>query len=142
MSTTVAITLGHADLFDSVHAIDPHANSFTVSRNRARQAVEHSLTYAGATVLTRAEGEGEWEGERETCDVWLAVIPEAHDVGYLADGLARIAQRFGQDALGFLVHDHQTRPNSYVASPTIPTCVGCDAPVPTDEYYSHDCQEN
>ena len=114
MSTTVAITLGHADLLDTVHPISAHANAFLVSRDRARRAVDFALTAADATVLTRAEGQGEWEGQHETCDVWIATIPEAHDIGYLADGLARIARWFGQDALGFIVHDHAARPQSYV----------------------------
>ena len=78
-----------------------------------RSALVDALCDAGAEVLATGDTRGEWNGVPEAGWHWLALVRPDELIG-LRESLADVAARFGQDAIGFLVHDHISHPNSYV----------------------------
>lgn len=83
------------------------------TRQAYRSALMGALCSSGAKVLAVGDTQGEWNGVAETGWVWLALVRP----GSLADlrhELSGVAARFGQDAIGFLIHDHISHPHSYI----------------------------
>lgn len=105
--TTVAVTLGHDGL--------------TVDSQHARMVLTDVLTaqHAGNVLGTFYDGIGCWidadDVEHvETSDCWLISLPTDR-LALVAASLSTLAALWGQDALGFVVHDDR-RGESYVVA--------------------------
>lgn len=107
----VTVTLGHAGL--------------TIPVGHARSSVLGILTTHGADVLSIwHDGESVWTDEHgttitEKSDAWLAIIP-ARSADHVRSSLAHLARKFGQDAIGYVAHDHDTYGPSYIPAEVTP----------------------
>ena len=104
---TVCLTLGHDGL--------------TLPVSAARSAIRSTLATHDAFLLAEFEnGRSTWNtpgGETiyETSDAWLAILPVSN-IAHVRANLAHLARKFGQDAIGLTIHDHETYGESYVSA--------------------------
>lgn len=108
ITTAVVVTLGHDGL--------------TVPVPHARQTIRAILKTHGANLLGEfPDGQGQWDDPehgqpvREACDAWLALVP-THNLPHVRTCLAHTAARTGQNAIGLIIHDHDTYGPSYVTA--------------------------
>lgn len=105
MTTTVFVSIGRNA-----------ANGTPAPQNiwdRFQSDVRAVLTANSVTVLAQYHGTGVWEGQTEDSYAVLVLVPDPSTVNYLRHRFASLADYYGQDAIGFLVHDHATYPESY-----------------------------
>ena len=96
-SITITVTLGHDGL--------------STSKENARALIAQALDVHAATLFsTFRDGLGSWTTDEgttfETCDAWIASIPQSA-ADSLRASLVAIAHALGQDALGYIIHDHR-----------------------------------
>lgn len=98
--TTCAITIGYNNL-------PPGRQS-----GEFRDAVQRAVDATCHRIYSDGESVGSWQGEPERGHFWLVDVSDAEHV-YLRGRLASIAHTYGQQAIGYTVHDPKYGP-SYV----------------------------